>query len=56
MGSVLKLPAGSVWGMNLYITMVASVILGIVLHLIIPGEPAWKKTHAKIVAENDAKG
>lgn len=39
-------PAGSVWSMNLYMTMVVSVVLGIVLHLILPGEKAWKKTHA----------
>ncbi|MCD8108901.1 MAG: hypothetical protein LUE14_02190, partial [Clostridiales bacterium] len=46
---------GSVWSMNMYITMVASVILGVVFHLIFKGEPAWKKTHADIIAANDAK-
>jgi SSS family solute:Na+ symporter len=35
-----------VWSMNLYATIVVSLVLGIVLHLILPGKPAWKKTHA----------
>ncbi|MCD7865660.1 MAG: hypothetical protein LUG54_06520 [Clostridiales bacterium] len=46
---------GGVWSMNMYITMVASVILGVVFHLIFKGEPAWKKTHADTIAANDAK-
>lgn len=44
MEKLLHLKAGSIWGMNLYATMVASLILGIVLHLILPGKTAWKKT------------
>ncbi len=43
-----------VLSMNLYITMIASVVLGIVLHLICKGEPAWKKTHADEIAANEA--
>ena len=48
MSSVLP----GVWSMNLYMVMVVSVVLGIVLHLIIPGEPAWKKRHAEEIERN----
>ncbi len=44
MEKLLHLKPGSIWGMNLYATMVASLILGVVLHLILPGKTAWKKT------------
>lgn len=46
MEKILHLSPGSVWGMNLYAVMVSSVVLGILFHLICPGEAAWKKTHA----------
>lgn len=52
MGTILKLPAGSVWGMNLYATMVASVVLAVIFHLIFKGEPGWKKTHAATIKAN----
>lgn len=55
MESILHLPAGSVWGMNLYAVMVSSVVLGIVFHLIMPGEKAWKKTHAAELKTSAAK-
>ena len=32
--------------MNLYATMVVSLVLGIVLHIILPGKPGWKKQQA----------
>lgn len=44
-----------IWSMNLYATMVASVVLAIVFHLILPGKPAWKKTHAATIAANTQK-
>ena len=40
--------------MNMYATMVASVVLGIVFHLIFPGKEAWKKSHADVIAANEA--
>lgn len=43
MEQILHLKAGSIWGMNLYATMAASVVLGIILHLVLPGKPGWKK-------------
>lgn len=43
-----------VWSMNLYATMIVSLVLGIVLHIVIPGKPAWKKTHADEIAANTA--
>lgn len=43
----VKIPLPGVWSMNLYATIVVSLVLGIVLHLILPGKPAYKKTHAK---------
>ena len=46
MESILHLKAGSIWGMNLYATMVVSLVLGIVLHIILPGKPGWKKQQA----------
>ncbi len=46
MESILHLKAGSIWGMNLYATMVVSLVLGIVLHLILPGKPGWRKQQA----------
>lgn len=45
---------GSIWAMNLYATIVVSLVLGIVLHLILPGKPAWKKTHADEIKANTA--
>ncbi len=39
---------------NLYIVMFSSVILGIILHLCCKGEPGWKKTHADVIAANEA--
>ena len=54
MGKILHLPDGSIWGMNMYATMVASVVLGIVFHLIFPGKEAWKKSHADVIAANEA--
>ncbi len=55
MEKILHLPAGSIWGMNLYATMVVSLVLGIVLHLVLPGTQGWKKTKAaqKLAAEQD---
>lgn len=44
-----------VWSMNLYAVMVASVVLGIVFHLIMPGEKAWKKTHADELVTSTSK-
>ena len=41
---------GATWGMNMYLTIAVSLILGIVLHIVLPGEPAWKKTHAAELA------
>lgn len=48
----VPMPLPGVWSMNLYMTMVVSVVLGIVLHLIIPGKPAWKKRHADEIERN----
>lgn len=48
----IPMPLPGVWSMNLYMVMVVSVVLGIVLHLIIPGKPAWKKRHAEEIAAN----
>ena len=54
MTKILHLPDGSIWGMNMYATMVASVVLGIIFHLIFPGKEAWKKSHADVIAANEA--
>lgn len=43
-----------VWSMNMYATMIVSLVCGIVFHLIFKGEPAWKKTHADRIAANIA--
>ena len=51
----IPMPLPGVWSMNLYMVMVCSVVLGIVFHLIFPGKPAWKKTHAAAIAANTAK-
>ena len=48
----IPMPLPGVWSMNLYMTMVVSVVLGIVLHLILPGETAWKKRHADEIERN----
>lgn len=40
----VPMPASwGVWAMNLYATIIVSLVLGIVLHLILPGGPSWKK-------------
>ncbi|MCR5666805.1 MAG: hypothetical protein K6G01_08230 [Eubacterium sp.] len=46
---------GSIWAMNLYATIVASLVFGIILHLVLPGEPGWKKTHKKVIDRNIAE-
>ncbi len=51
----IPMPLPGIWSMNLYATMVASVVLGIILHLILPGKPAWKKTHAAEIAANTGR-
>ena len=48
----IPMPLPGVWSMNLYATMVASVIFAIIFHLIFKGEPGWKKTHADTIKAN----
>ncbi len=55
MERILHLAPGSIWGMNLYAVMVSSVVLGILFHLIFPGEDAWKKSHCSEIRANIAK-
>lgn len=47
-----KVPLPGVWSMNLYATMVVSLVLGILLHIILPGGPSYRKINAdKLDAE-----
>ena len=48
----IPMPLPGVWSMNLYATMVASVVLAVIFHLIFKGEPGWKKTHAATIKAN----
>ena len=48
----VPMPLPGVWSMNLYATMVASVVLAVIFHLIFKGEPGWKKTHKAVIEAN----
>lgn len=54
MGPILGGIWPGVWSMNLYATMVFSIVVPIVLNLFHwkDQEPAWKKTHADVIAAN----